>query len=59
MNDIKNINGNRCQLLVYNSFFLWFFKDIFPLEATAKNVAYGNKNEFFLHRCIFFCTFAG
>ena len=27
-------------------------------EDTAKNVAYGNKNRFFLHIYIFFCIFA-
>ena len=29
-----------------------------PPKLQQKNVAYGNKNTFFLHIYIFFCTFA-
>ncbi len=29
-----------------------------PPKLLQKNVAYGNKNKFFLHIYIFFCTFA-
>ena len=38
--------------------FCCIFEGTLILEATAKNVAYDNKNEFFLHIYIFFSTFA-
>ena len=34
------------------------FTYAFPRSYCKKNVAYGNKNKFFLHIYIFFCTFA-
>ena len=34
--------------------FFTTFEGTLILEATAKNVAYDNKNEFFLHIYIFF-----
>ena len=38
--------------------FLLYFEGTLILEATVKNVVYGNKNEFFLLISIFFRTFA-
>ena len=38
---------------------IYIFEGTLILEATAKNVAYDNKNEFFLHIYFFFSTFVG
>ena len=47
----------QAQKLAYVHFLL-YFEGTLILEATVKNVVYGNKNEFFLLISIFFRTFA-